>query len=53
MATKMTVNGESTTTAPGTEPYETFYSALCRYKGKLHKQLRQRRLTEFATLFIH
>lgn len=28
------------------------YTAHCRYKGKLHKQLHQRRLTEFAALFI-
>ena len=27
MATKMTANGVSTTTAPGTEQYKTFYSA--------------------------
>jgi hypothetical protein len=27
MATKMTANGVSTTTAPSTEQYETFYSA--------------------------
>ncbi|MCM1223733.1 MAG: DUF3873 domain-containing protein [Lachnospiraceae bacterium] len=27
MAMKMTANGVSTTTAPGTEQYETFYSA--------------------------
>ena len=26
MATKMTANGVSTTTTPGTEQYETFYS---------------------------
>lgn len=31
MATKMTANGVSTTTAPGTEQYETFYSA---HRGK-------------------
>lgn len=29
MATKMTANGVSTTTTPGTEQYETFYSAHC------------------------
>ena len=28
------------------------YTAHCRYKGKFHKQLHQRRLTEFAALFI-
>lgn len=27
------------------------YTAYCRYKGKFHKQLHQRRLTEFAALF--
>ena len=27
MATKMTANGESTTTTPGTEQYEKFYSS--------------------------
>lgn len=27
------------------------YTAHCRYKGKFHKQLHQRRLTEFAVLF--
>lgn len=27
------------------------YTAHCRYKGKFHKQLHQRRLTEFAALF--
>ena len=27
------------------------YTAHCRYKGKFHKQLYQRRLTEFAILF--
>ena len=27
------------------------YVAHCRYKGKFHKQLHQRRLTEFAALF--
>ena len=31
MATKMMANGVSTTTAPGTEQYETFYSA---HRGK-------------------
>ena len=31
MATRMTANGVSTTTAPGTEQYETFYSA---HRGK-------------------
>ena len=31
MATKLTVNGVSTTTTPGTEHYETFYSA---HRGK-------------------
>lgn len=31
MATKMTANGVSTTTTPGTEQYETFYSA---HRGK-------------------
>ncbi len=31
MATRMTTNGVSTTTAPGTEQYETFYSA---HRGK-------------------
>lgn len=29
MATRMTANGVSTTTTPGTEQYETFYSAHC------------------------
>lgn len=28
------------------------YTAHCRYKGKFHKQLHQRRLTEFAALFL-
>lgn len=28
------------------------YTAHCRYKGKFHKQLHQRRLTEFAALYI-
>ena len=28
------------------------YTAHCRYKGKFHKQLHQRRMTEFAALFI-
>lgn len=28
------------------------YTAHCRYKGKFHAQLHQRRLTEFAALFI-
>ena len=28
------------------------YTAHCRYKGKFHKQLHQRRLTEFAALFV-
>lgn len=27
------------------------YTAHCRYKGKFHKQLHQRRLTEFAALY--
>ncbi|WP_286438013.1 glycoside hydrolase family protein [Bacteroides acidifaciens] len=27
------------------------YTAHCRYKGKFHKQLHQRRLTEYAVLF--
>ena len=31
MATKMTSNGVSTTSAPGTEQYETFYTA---HRGK-------------------
>ncbi len=31
MATKMTANGVSTTNTPGTEQYETFYSA---HRGK-------------------
>lgn len=31
MATKMTANGVSSTTTPGTEQYETFYSA---HRGK-------------------
>ncbi len=31
MATKLTANGVSTTTTPGTEQYETFYSA---HRGK-------------------
>lgn len=31
MTTKMTANGISTTTVPGTEQYETFYSA---HRGK-------------------
>ena len=29
MATRMTANGVSTTTAPGTEQYETFHSVHC------------------------
>lgn len=29
MATRMTANGVSTTTAPGIEQYEIFYSAHC------------------------
>ena len=28
------------------------YTAHCHYKGKFHKQLHQRRLTEFAALFF-
>lgn len=28
------------------------YTAHCRYKGKFHKQLHQRRITEFLSLFI-
>ncbi len=28
------------------------YTAHCRYKGKFHTQLHQRRLTEFAALYI-
>ncbi len=28
------------------------YTAHCRYKGKFHKQLRQRRMTEYHFLFI-
>lgn len=28
------------------------YTSFCRYKGKFHKQLYQRRLSEFAALFI-
>ena len=28
------------------------YISHCRYKGKFHKQLHQRRLTEFAALFV-
>ena len=28
------------------------YTAHCHYKGKFHKQLHQRRLTEFAALFV-
>lgn len=28
------------------------YTAHCHYKGKFHKQLHQRRLTEFVVLFI-
>lgn len=28
------------------------YTAHCRYKGKFHTQLHQRRLTEFAALFV-
>lgn len=28
------------------------YTAHCRYNGKFHKQLHQRRMTEFAALFI-
>lgn len=28
------------------------YTAHCRYKGKFHKQLHKRRLTEFSALFI-
>lgn len=29
------------------------YTAHCRYKGKFHKQLHQRRLTEFVALYIY
>ena len=29
------------------------YISHCRYKGKFHKQLHQRRLTEFVALYIH
>ena len=29
------------------------YTAHCRYKGKFHKQLHRRRLTEFAALFMY
>lgn len=29
------------------------YTAHCRYKGKFHKQLHRRRLTEFAALFVN
>ncbi|WP_289198725.1 lysozyme [Bacteroides acidifaciens] len=29
------------------------YTSHCRYKGKFHKQLHQRRLTEFAALYMH
>ncbi len=28
------------------------YTAHCRYKGKFHRQLYQRRLTEYAALFV-
>ena len=28
------------------------YTAHCRYKGKFHKQLHQRRMTEFAALYL-
>lgn len=28
------------------------YTSHCRYKGKFHKQLHQRRLTEIAALFV-
>lgn len=29
------------------------YTSHCRYKGKFHKRLHQRRLTEFAALYMH
>ncbi len=29
------------------------YTAHCRYKGKFHKHLHQRRITEFAALYIY
>ena len=29
------------------------YTSHCRYKGKFHKQLHQRRMTEFAALFTY
>ena len=28
------------------------YTSHCRYKGKFHKQLHQRRMTEYAALFV-
>lgn len=37
MATKLTVNGVSTTTAPGTEQYEVFYTGY-RTRRKKHYQ---------------
>ncbi|MBD5370289.1 MAG: lysozyme [Bacteroides sp.] len=29
------------------------FEAMCRYKGKVHKQIRARRIEEFQTLFKH
>lgn len=37
MATKMTANGVSTTTTPGTEQYEVLYTG-CRSRRKKHYQ---------------
>ena len=34
MATKMTAHGVSTTTTPGTEQYEVFYSGYCTRRKK-------------------
>ncbi|WP_289393264.1 DUF3873 domain-containing protein [uncultured Duncaniella sp.] len=34
MATKMTANGVSTTTTPGTEQYEVFYTGNCTRRKK-------------------
>ena len=37
MATKMTANGVSTTTTPGTEQYEVFYTGFRPQRKKLHQ----------------
>ncbi len=36
----------------GTRDIFKSYTSHCRYKGKFHKQLYQRRLTEFTALFV-